>query len=128
MRRHLPGFDAICNTQDMSETPQIQAPDATQIEIGAKWEYDPLQLPSVVNQVLIQHAMADGRTGQPNGMYISLGHVNPPVFTGELNAEQASNIDPLPVVVVGSFYLPMQTAIALRDSLSEALRNGGIEE
>ncbi|WP_269997202.1 hypothetical protein [Arthrobacter sp. B2a2-09] len=112
----------------MSETPQIQAPAADQVEIGAKWEYDPRQLPTVVNQVLIQHAMADAQTGRSNGMYISLGHVNPPVFIGEMSAEQASNIDPLPVVIVGSFYLPMQSVIALRDSLSEALRNGGVEQ
>lgn len=112
----------------MSETPQIQAPAADQVQIGAKWEYDPRQLPSVANQVLIQHAMADGLTGRPTGMYISLGHVNPPVFTGEMSPEQATDIDPLPVVVVGSFYLSIQSAIALRDSLSEALKQGGVEE
>lgn len=121
-------FDPICHTQDMSETPHIDAQPHEQMAVAAEWEYDSRALPAVANQVLIQHAMFDGNTGRPTGMYIHLGHVNPPIFKAEMSAEQASNIDTLPVVVVGNFYLPMQSVIALRNSLDEALRNAGVTE
>lgn len=110
----------------MSETPQIHAQKPVEISLGAQWEYDTRGRPALANQVLIQHAMPDGSTGKPTGMYIRLGHVNPPIFTGEMSQEVAQTLGPLPVVVVGDFYLPLQSVIALRDSLNEALRNAGI--
>ncbi|WP_284985466.1 hypothetical protein [Arthrobacter sp. fls2-241-R2A-172] len=111
----------------MSETP-LHPQSHEQVAVAAEWEYDTRALPAVANQVLIQHAMFDGNTGHPTGMYIHLGHVNPPIFKGEVSAGQAQSIAALPVVVVGNFYLPMQSVVALRDSLNEALRNAGVTE
>lgn len=79
----------------------------TQIQIQAQWILDQMNVPAAVNQMLIQEGapVADGAPS--DGVYLTFGHLNPPVITNlttEIERE-ALAATVFPVVPVSRFLL-----------------------
>lgn len=94
--------------------------EKVEMQVRAEWELDSRAMPAVVNQLMLQPSINDV-SGQPQAVYLRLGHMNPPVFQDDGTQENVGQNQIVPVTAVGNFYLPLQTAAALRDLLTRAL-------
>lgn len=78
----------------------------------------------VASQFLVQMAMP--AQGKPDGVFLIVGHANPPVIIGSesMKAEQRDSYNGrLPVDVLGRYYLSRARLEELRDVLSQLIKN-----
>jgi hypothetical protein len=87
-RRKLPanGDDSrhiVCHTFGMSETMPTD-----QVTLRTEWKAATADDASPVNQVLIQQGFPIGQGGVPDGVYLTFGHVSPPLINPQATPEE----------------------------------------
>lgn len=92
-----------------------------EVQLQVNWEVDPRSVPAICNQVMLQPGLNDAH-GSSAGVYVRMGHLNPPIFTGD-GQPSAESVGTLPVVVIGNYFLPLNSARSLRDALDQALKD-----
>jgi hypothetical protein len=91
-----------------------------EIQVQARWMLDAGSLPTPANQSLIQ--AGDGA----HNFYLTLGHLNPPIFDGQPGQELTQEMvqgNVYPVVPVARLLLSTQTLIDLRDKINGMLES-----
>ncbi|TFD47559.1 hypothetical protein E3T46_17335 [Cryobacterium sp. Hh11] len=103
----------------MSET----MPPQVQFQIQAQWVLDPLSVPAVVNQMLIQEGPPVENGMTPDGTYLTFGHLNPPI-----SMEPQPDPGPdafantiLPVVPVSRFFVSRERLKSFHATLGRYL-------
>ena len=77
------------------------------VNISAQWALDPGMQAVLANQLFVQWDGAASENGNPDGVYLTFGHVNPPVFSlppGEQPTPEMLQSYIAPVIPVSRVY------------------------
>lgn len=91
-----------------------------QFQVQARWEVNPHAVPTVANQVMLR--VAAGTGGTPNAVQLTFGFVNTPLPPPDATMEEMEHLT-VPVVPVGDFFVPLDTAERLHAALTEMLKD-----
>lgn len=103
----------LCNNPGMGN-------EFTHVPFDLTWMTDPHRIPSPMTSVMVRAGNNTGGNGRPSEVYLTLGHVNPPVLTEEQAAEIDGSVK-LPVVVVGEFVMSIDRLTELQGVLASFL-------
>lgn len=90
-----------------------QPDEPKSFDIRAEWETDSRSVPAVVNQAILRPGI-DGNDGSMQGVYLQLGHVNPPL-------DEPHDGMTLPIVQLGHFFITEGALRQLAENCSAAL-------
>lgn len=91
------------------------------MQLASRWEFDPRSVPVLVNQSHMITTAGSGDGSVSPGVQLSLGFVNPPMIDGPVTPETIASLPPLPVVVLGQYFLTADVARGLYATLGQFL-------
>jgi hypothetical protein len=94
-----------------------------EFQIQAQWVIDPGSIPVTVNQILLQSSVPTASTGRPDGVYVTFGHLNPPMIMDPTDPEQiaAASRGVYPVTSVARVYVSRERLVSFRDAIDSFL-------
>lgn len=97
-----------------------------EMNVNASWILDPTVQSAVVNQMFLQFDNpASPASARPDGVYLTFGHVNPPVFNlpaGENPSQEMVASLVLPVTPSARIYLSIERLRAFIDDIDAKLK------
>jgi hypothetical protein len=101
----------------------MDEPQAFQIQ--AQWMLDPTSLPATANQMLIQTGAPVDGISIFDGVYLSFGHLNPPIMEEPKSQEEyaAASQMVFPVVPVARLFVSRDRLQQFSDVLANFLAN-----
>lgn len=116
-RAGLENLAMICNTVDMTDFDP-----ATSLQARTRWPRPMPEHTEVVNQIALSEAPPNGDGTRDGGMYLILGHVLPPMFTGQDDVDEfVASGGVLDIQPKGAFYLSTPRALELYRMLGAQL-------
>lgn len=97
----------------MTDEPQF-------FQIQAQWILDPSSVPANANQLLLQDGPPAVNGGTGDGVYVTFGHLNPPITPGVDGVPNPGGLDGqiFPVFPVGRFYLSLERLKAFNEQIN----------
>ena len=84
------------------------------VSIKSQWANNPMNVPTTVNQMLLQLGLPAGEDTPSDGVYLSFGHMQPPILPNPMTDEAKAVLQNTVFTV-----MPVATIFLTRDRLEQ---------